>query len=69
MSSRTQLSRISFACRRRLGSSLSPTESLGGTSLVTWAMSQEFISPSLRHMFFDGVFDNMDGMKYIEDGT
>ncbi|PSS35549.1 hypothetical protein PHLCEN_2v1512 [Hermanssonia centrifuga] len=20
-----------------------------------------------RHMFFDGVFDNMDGMKYIED--
>ena len=22
-----------------------------------------------RHMFFDGVFDNLDGMKYIKPGT
>lgn len=21
-----------------------------------------------RHMFFDGVFDNLEGMKYIPDG-
>lgn len=23
---------------------------------------------SRRHMFYDGVFDNLDGMKFIPDG-
>lgn len=32
-------------------------------------VAEHFVNSKLRrHMFFDGVFDNMEGMKHVTDG-
>lgn len=63
--------KLSYKCKETSESRPLLTESSVGKrpGVVAFSPGQDVLKYCLRHMFFDGVFDQMEGMKFIPEGA